>query len=127
VEEDTVKKAISINIKKLRKSAGLKQKELAKKIGVSESSISSYEKATNLFPLEKLPLVIEALNCSITDIFEPLFNKREEDKEISEMMNKIRHLLSMPEYKRAIKVMLDSMGPPPQLEKKRARGSPDLG
>lgn len=45
MEENEVKKAFSETLKRLRKSKGLSQEELAKELGISKGAVSYYETA----------------------------------------------------------------------------------
>ncbi|RXM74764.1 helix-turn-helix domain-containing protein [Clostridium tetani] len=87
------------NIKKYRKKKGLTQKELAKKINLSEISIRRYEKNINTPTIEVLNQIAEALEVSVSALIgEPfsqaLLNKiiknitsNDPIKEISDLTN----------------------------------------
>ena len=60
------------NIKSIRLSAGLTQKELAEKTGLSQQKISLYEKSDIANkPVSILYRIAEALNVTINDIVYP--------------------------------------------------------
>lgn len=61
------------NLKKYRKAKGLKQKELADIVGVTESSISQYESGKKNPSFEIALKLAEALDCELAD----LVSKRE--------------------------------------------------
>lgn len=56
------------NLKRFRKAKGLKQKELADLVGVSESSISQYENGKKNPSFEIALKLAEALDCESADL-----------------------------------------------------------
>lgn len=62
------KREVGMNIKKARKNKGLKQKELAKLIGFSESSISKYEQGLITIPPGVLEQIARVLDVPIVEI-----------------------------------------------------------
>ncbi len=57
------------NIAKLRKKAGLTQRELADQVGVTETTIRNYEKSRNATEwFERVARLCEALKCSPKDL-----------------------------------------------------------
>lgn len=58
-------------IKEVRKSKGISQKDLAKKIGVSPSAMSQFEKQTNIKE-ETLKKIATALDVSPFDLFDDI-------------------------------------------------------
>lgn len=61
IEERTKNALISIRLAELRKDANLSQKELADKIGVSQSAISQLENSDNVIQLDTLTKYVNAL------------------------------------------------------------------
>jgi hypothetical protein len=59
---------IGENIKKIRKSKGLTQKELADKMGITQQSFAQYERTQNIPKLETLRTIAAALDVSIYDL-----------------------------------------------------------
>lgn len=59
-----------MKIKKLRVFVNMTQKELAKKMGLSPSTVSMWEKGERNPRTEKLPELASALGCSIDDLFQ---------------------------------------------------------
>lgn len=59
---------IGDNIKKARKSAGLTQKELGKKLGISQSAIGQFEKSDNLNQ-NTLRKIADALEIPLADLY----------------------------------------------------------
>lgn len=64
---------VSENIKKYRRLAGITQKELAEKSGLSIGTIQGYEQGKYTPKIENAEKISEILNCDITDIM-PLKN-----------------------------------------------------
>jgi len=60
-----VKGTFAKNIKNLRKELGMTQTELANKIFINKSMISSYEKGARMPSLDALVALAETLNVSI--------------------------------------------------------------
>lgn len=60
------------NIRSLRKKAGLTQKELAKKAGINEVTVRSYEAGKYAPKIETLKKLATALNCEVSDIDETI-------------------------------------------------------
>ncbi len=63
---------IGEKIKKLRKEKGLTQKELAKRLGVTQQMIASYENGVRYPKMETIKKIADALNV---DMFELIFDK----------------------------------------------------
>lgn len=61
IEERTKNALIAIRLAELRKDANLSQKELADKIGVSQSAISQLENSANVIQLDTLTKYVNAL------------------------------------------------------------------
>lgn len=59
---------IGANIKRLRKEAGLKQKDLAKELKVSDKTISSWESDRTEPDMDAVAKICEVLKCRCTDI-----------------------------------------------------------
>jgi transcriptional regulator with XRE-family HTH domain len=133
MREEKIIETVSKNLKKLRKDLKLTQEQFAKKIGVTKTSISNYEKGRNLFPLEKLPAVIKALDCSVNDLFFPIFDMSV-DQEIFELVKKIRNVFKHEDLKDVLNDFLKGLeiyelGIKQKKSEadRKARGYPDLG
>lgn len=61
---------IGEQIRNHRKKIGLSQKELGKKLGVSQQHIAQYENGKRIPKLETLIKISEALDCEVSDIDE---------------------------------------------------------
>ena len=58
------------NIKKIRKSRNLTAADLAKKIGVTQPTISRYERGVRKMTVEKAKRISAALGCTIGELLE---------------------------------------------------------
>lgn len=63
-------KAIGNRIKQRRKALGLSQEKLAEALDVSYQQIQRYENGTNLLNTDKLQVVADFLNISVSYLFE---------------------------------------------------------
>ena len=63
------------NLRKLRKAKGLKQNELAKLVGLSESAISQIESGKRKPSYETLLKIAEALDCESSDLLSTRTNR----------------------------------------------------
>ncbi len=59
------RKKLAVRIKLARESSHISQRELGESIGVSDKSISSYEKARSMPPIEKLKKIASKTNKPI--------------------------------------------------------------
>ena len=116
MNEDFFKKKIAENIRRLRKSLGYTQEQLGKLVGVKRTTIASIEaniggksKKTNLFPILKLPKYLKALQCTTEELFSPLFDKSSENKELLDLINKIKRIYKIPEAKRKLQDDIDTI------------------
>lgn len=89
------------NIKKARTSAGLSQKELAKRIGVSDKTVSAYETGRAIPPTPTLAKIAEITNTTVQE-FLGIQNTSNENIEIK--LKKIEERISALE-RTIIKVM----------------------
>ena len=58
-----------LNIKELRKRAGLTQIQLGQQVGVGQASVSEWEAGTQMPRVELLPVLAVALGVSINELF----------------------------------------------------------
>jgi transcriptional regulator with XRE-family HTH domain len=104
LQEKTIKQIIADNISRLRKKAGFKsQLDFAKKIDVSKTTVWNYENGVNFFPLEKVPMVVEVLHCTVNDLFSPLFDKVIGDEELSILLQQLKEIRNDPIVKEVMK------------------------
>lgn len=58
-----------LNIKELRKSAGLTQIQLGQQVGVGQASVSEWEAGTQMPRVELLPTLARVLGVTIDKLF----------------------------------------------------------
>lgn len=56
-------------LKTLREQKGMKQDELAQSVGVSRSTVAMWESGAIMPGADKLPLIADALGCSIDALY----------------------------------------------------------
>lgn len=61
---------IGSNIRRLRKSRGIRQEELAKKLGVSDAAVSSWEVDRTEPSLSTIKKICTVLHCTMAEIIE---------------------------------------------------------
>lgn len=59
-----------LKLKKLRNEVGMSQKDLAERLGVSDTVIVNYENGKKNPNLKRLVQMAEILNCSLDDIID---------------------------------------------------------
>ena len=65
----TCQGGVTIFTSEIRKAKGITQIELAKKVGVSRSTVAMWEAGHRFPTATKLPKIAETLNCTIDDLF----------------------------------------------------------
>ena len=70
VNGDSMDNKIGKNIQKYRKERGLTQKDLAKKLQISNSSVSNWEQGINTPPIDRIIDICNALSISINELFD---------------------------------------------------------
>ena len=70
---------ISARIRERRQLAGLTQKDLAQKIGVTFQQLQKYEAGTNRVPVSRLWSIAQVLDAPITAFFSGVGAKQDED------------------------------------------------
>lgn len=78
---------IGEQIRNYRKKAGLSQKELGQKLGVSQQHIAQYENGKRIPKLETLKKIAEALDCDIFDIAEELWHLKSSIEKASDVLD----------------------------------------
>ena len=58
-----------MNIRELRKAAGLTQSQLAEKVGVAQATVAEWERGDYFPSAQKLPSIAEALDCTVGDLY----------------------------------------------------------
>lgn len=61
--------SFSKNLKRLRTLNGLTQSELAKKLGVNNKTVSSWERNSPSLTIDQFKLLVELFNCSIDNLY----------------------------------------------------------
>jgi len=64
---------------RLRKSAGLSQKELAEKVSMSQRMLSHYELRASCIPADIIPKIAEALEIRVEELFQPIQQRHSEE------------------------------------------------
>ena len=77
----TVKENVANNIKRLRKEAGLTQRDLSKKLEISASAIAQYESGKTFPRPEYLSQIATELNVNVMDLFSPWDEEEQESPE----------------------------------------------
>lgn len=62
--------AFSDNLRKARKKKGLSQKEVAEKLGIDQTTYSTYETGTRIAGVDKVPELLAILDISADDLFD---------------------------------------------------------
>lgn len=57
------------NLKRIRKSRGLSQTELAERAGMSRNGIAKYENGENLGAFSRIENIANALGCTVGELF----------------------------------------------------------
>lgn len=73
-EKESVEQLIGKRIQKLRKARGYTQMTFAEKVGISTNYLSDIERGNSSVRLEKLVVIINALDCSADDVFADVTN-----------------------------------------------------
>ena len=58
-----------MEIRELRKAAGLTQSQFAEKIGVSQATVAEWERGDYFPSAQRLPAIAAALGCTLEDLF----------------------------------------------------------
>lgn len=80
------------NIKKVRVTSGLSQKQLAKKLGVSDKTVSAYETGRAIPPTPTLAKIAEITGTSVSELMG--IEKPEDKNEIVKRLKKIEEQIS---------------------------------
>jgi len=93
---EEIKSTIGKNMKKLRRRIRLTQKRFMQLIGVTSSNAWKYESGANSFPLDKLPLILNILQCTAEELFFPLLSSDVKDSRLMEMIQTVKMLYRQP-------------------------------
>ena len=86
-EKEIQRQRLSDRLKEYRKALGMSQKELAEKVGRSQTVISSWEIGTGVPDAYYLPTLAKALNVSVADIC-GVENAKGEDTQLHDAYHK---------------------------------------
>lgn len=75
------------NIKQIRESKGMTQKELAEAVGIKQVNISQYENGTKKPKLERLKKITNVLNVSYLDLIDDDENEQHVIKYVKSKWN----------------------------------------
>lgn len=75
MKENKPKEILAQNLRRVRKSTGLSQEELADRAGLHRTYISSIERAERNVSLENIFLLAEALGVEPGDLLKPVEDK----------------------------------------------------
>ena len=95
MEPQAIRKLIGQNIKRLRKDINLTQKKFGKLIKISGGNVSSYERGSNSFPIDKLPLILKTLQCTVEELFHPLLETDKIDLRFFEIIREVKSIYRM--------------------------------
>lgn len=99
-EKEIQRQRLSDRLKEYRKALGMSQKELAEKVGRSQTVISSWEIGTGVPDAYYLPTLAKALNVSVADIC-GTENTKGEDNQLLDAYHK-----ADPTTKRNVRLLL---------------------
>ena len=99
-EKEIQRQRLSDRLKEYRKALGMSQKELAEKVGRSQTVISSWEIGTGVPDAYYLPTLAKALNVSVADIC-GVENAKGEDTQLLDAYHK-----SDPTTKKNVRLLL---------------------
>ncbi len=92
------------NIKKVRVSSGLSQEKLAKKLGVSNKTVSAYERGRAIPPIPTLVKIAEIVNISLPE----LLGIEDNDNSVAERLKKIEEYIQESTKEPKIRIKVDA-------------------
>lgn len=95
--------SIGNNIRKCREQAGLSQKQLAEKVGVSNSRLSNWEQGINNPPADYLGKICNAINISASELLGLKLTSDELNQEEREIIKLYR---DKKELQHAVRILL---------------------
>jgi len=103
----TIKLKFGKRLADIRKAKGFTQKELGKKIGVSQRVIAYYEGETNYPPALLLPKIADVLSISIDELFS---KTQKSSNNNNKLWKKLRKIENLPDAdQKAILTMIDRL------------------
>ena len=95
-------------LKMLRKKAGLTQANLAKKLGISPSSVGMYEQGRREPDSAMLIRIADLFNVSVDYLIDFKKGKKKRDKNIDEIADKIEFIIRNKEYLKNKKTVIST-------------------
>jgi transcriptional regulator with XRE-family HTH domain len=68
VDSYAVRRAIGVNIRRLRTQAGMSQEDASARLGVSQTAWSRWEAGQHMPSADRLPTVARVLDASVVDL-----------------------------------------------------------
>lgn len=97
----------------LRKSCGLTQKDLAEKLGISFQQLQKYENGSNRLSVSRAVEIANALNISVTSIFNNLLSETEPPSDPRHNQAKLLHAFNKitdPEVRVVLNGLIKALG-----------------
>lgn len=121
MEIEQINKYVGSKIKDYRKSFGLSQEELAKKIGVGKTTISNYEVGIRSPKKPQLIKLSEVFDVAIDDFFPQTDSTRINVSSILSEINKISSQLEEPRQKVVLNTATNQLDEQNQEKKKKSK------
>lgn len=87
---DSIDQRIAINLRNARQDAGLTQRDVERRIGVTQQTVSGWERGKNLPNIANLAALIRLYGCTANDIFGDMQAEGETPEQI---IRKLQRLL----------------------------------
>lgn len=88
---DSIDQRIAKNLRDARQDAGLTQRDVERRIGVTQQTVSGWERGKNLPNIVNLTALIRLYGCSANDIFGDMQDSTAETPE--QIIRKLQRLL----------------------------------
>ena len=99
---------IGQNLKKIRKSMGVSQSELADKIGITFQQIQKYEKGVNRLAVSRLIDISHALNVNVSTFYDNIISPNKLDiLKYDETILQMAHKISLVKNKEKLDLIHD--------------------
>ena len=102
--EKTTKKLLGVRIKELRKTRGLSQEQLSKKIDIDPKHLSRIESGRSFPSLDTLENLANALHADLKDFFE-FAHEAKNTRELKEIINNLLKEVDDERLKLVVKVL----------------------
>lgn len=102
------RETLGTRLARLRKDAGFTQAEFAKKVGITQGLVSSYETGRFLFSAETAVRFALALGVSLDELLHPKARKRASKKPSLRVQRRMEQIEALPLYEqRALLITID--------------------